>query len=355
MTTKDLTCTGLANINDISANNATIDSLTVLNGTALFPNVQINESLTVGHHLTVNKNTSMDQDLLVSGQTTLQDVSCNTLQCNTIDIAGGVDFHDISCNDILCNDLSANGLSVSGKSTLHTTENHGYMYFNNTGTANVIDYGTQYFGAIGANTTSGDAEVDFINMGFNASMLTKSAFDWYLMTSATAKTMLARLYNSGDMFIKGVLSASGLSTTTLVASGHSQLADVSSNSVTVNGDLHVTGEIFGLPVQNNMEILYYHLTGSTDAVTALMTLQNNTSNTKNYIVIPGIYYGLSVGTAGTYDANATSGALHNIVISDIETSTFRWYLSKSNNNNVNVYIYFMVLYGVSDSSFPKGY
>ena len=157
------------------------------------------------------------------------------------------------------------------------------------------------------------------------------------------------------MFIKGVLSASGLATTTLTASGHSQLADVSSNSVTVNGDLHVTGEIFGLPVQNNMEVLYYHLTGSSSSVTATMTLLNNTSNTSNYIVIPGIYYGFSAGSSGTYDANATSGALNNIVISDIESTHFKWYLSKANNNNVNIYIYFMVLYGVSDSSFPKGY
>ena len=48
------------------------------------------------------------------------------------------------------------------------------------------------------------------------------------------------------LYVTGLLDAvGGIATTALTATGHTQLADVSSNTLTVTGDLHVSGEIYG--------------------------------------------------------------------------------------------------------------
>lgn len=243
--------------------------------------------------------------------------------------------------------------TFNGTVTLPATQNLGYMYFNNTGTSQVMDYKTEYFGAIGTNATGGDAEMDFFNVGFNASDLALSAFDWYLLTSETTKTLLARMYNSGNMMIKGLLTASGISTTTLTASGQSQLANVTSNNLTVNGNLNVTGQITG-NMQTNMEVVQVNVTGNQTQAGGTLPLAYNTTGTTNYVVIPSIYYGYH-GSSGTYDVADSSGALQNVIINTRTSSGFSWVVQKSTGDNVNVWITFLVLYNVPGTNYPASY
>jgi hypothetical protein len=103
-----------------------------------------------------------------------------------------------------------------------------------------------------------------------------------------------------------------------------------------------------------MEIVYYKLQGNAASVTQTIALQKNTSATTNYSVFPSLYYGFS-GSAGTYDANGTSGAVHNIVVSTRTASSFSWTLQKATSNNVNVYVVFLVIYNASSSLYPSSY
>lgn len=234
---------------------------------------------------------------------------------------------------------------VAGIVTLPATENLGYMYFNNTGVANPIDYGSQYFGAVGANFTGNNAEMDFINLGYQASNLSASAFDWYLMTSATAKNLLMRLYNSGGLLVSGLLNASGGLTTT----------NISASSATISGNLTVNGQIIG-STQSNMEVLQYNLSGNAGSATVTMPLQYNTTNTTNYIVIPTIYYGYG-GSGGTYHAmNSSINLEYAIVISNRTSSSFVWQTSKNGTgDNINVYISFLVIYNCQGTNYPVSY
>ena len=63
------------------------------------------------------------------------------------------------------------------------------------------------FGAIAGNMTSGHVEVDFVNSGSATFGQGISAFDWYLMTSSTAKTLLMRLFMGGNLAVAGNITS----------------------------------------------------------------------------------------------------------------------------------------------------
>lgn len=147
----------------------------------------------------------------------------------------------------------------------------------------------------------------------------------------------------------GLLNATeGITTTTLNATGASQLS-----SLNVNGNLTVTGNITSSS-PSNMEILYFQLRGTAGNVQETMTLAHNTTSTTNYSVFPSLYYGFS-GSSGTYDSFSTSSALHNIVIGGRTDSSFNWSVNKATGDNVNVFLVFLVIYNASNSNYPSYY
>lgn len=79
--------------------------------------------------------------------------------------------------------------TFTGIVTNPTTQSIGYTYIGNDGTNLPTFNQSQYFGALGANMTGGHGELDFANTGYSASNTTISAFDWYMLTSSTAKTL----------------------------------------------------------------------------------------------------------------------------------------------------------------------
>jgi len=104
----------------------------------------------------------------------------------------------------------------------------------------------------------------------------------------------------------------------------------------------------------SFEFKSFNLGGDAGTVSHVINLSHNVTNTTNYAVFPSVYYGFS-GTAGTYNALGTSGALRPIVISSITSSNFTFNLEKQTSDNVNIYITFLIVYNVANTNYPKSY
>ena len=101
----------------------------------------------------------------------------------------------------------------------------------------------------------------------------------------------------------------------------------------------------------NMEILFYHLTGSGSQATATMTLANNINGTTNYAVFPSLYYGYH-GSGGTY---SVFDSYFDINVSNFTSTQFYANFKKGSGDNANVYIQFLVIYDMVGTDFPKSY
>ncbi len=121
----------------------------------------------------------------------------------------------------------------------------------------------------------------------------------------------------------------------------------------INGDLTVLGTLTA-GTNTNMEIVYFQLTSNAGTVSQTMTLSQNLETTTNYSVFPSFYYGFG-GSGGTYDIASTSSALNQVIITNRLASSFDFVVTKSTGDNINVYIVFLVIYGVYTSGYPSAY
>ena len=103
-----------------------------------------------------------------------------------------------------------------------------------------------------------------------------------------------------------------------------------------------------------MEIVYYQITGNAGTTNETMTLANNVTNTTDYSVFPSFYFGFT-GSGGTYNIGGTASALSQCMITARTAANFAFYLDKSTGDNINVFIVFLVVYGVSSSAYPSVY
>ena len=130
--------------------------------------------------------------------------------------------------------------------------------------------------------------------------------------------------------------------------------DVSMNSnCEIVGDLTVLGTL-SANINSTMEIVYFNMIGNASAVTQTMTLLNNLEATTDYSVFPSFYYGFT-RSGGTYDIGATSTAVNQIMITNRLADSFELYVTKTTGDNINVYVVFLVIYGVSTSAYPSIY
>ena len=125
------------------------------------------------------------------------------------------------------------------------------------------------------------------------------------------------------------------------------------NNMTILGDLTVNGTLTA-GINSNMEIVYVQITGNAGTISQTMTLSQNLEATMNYSVFPSFYYGYG-GSGGTYDITATSSAIHQVMITNRLTSAFDFVVTKTTGDNINVYIVFLVVYGVYSSGYPSAY
>jgi cytoskeletal protein CcmA (bactofilin family) len=256
------------------------------------------------------------------------------------------DIADLSLNSlIIAEDASVGGdLSVAGKSTLHDICSNSITCNGNI----YCDYSlvVDADASIHGSTT----QTGWLTCG---SGLTVNAGAEMKSTLAVDGVLTAK----SNASVAGTFTATGATTlsSTLAVTGKSTIHDISMNNATVTGDLHVTGEIYGLANNSsNLEVHYYNLKGANSSDSGTLNLQHNTTNTDQYVVFPSVYYGFT-GSSGTYDAKGSSGSIEPIVISNITASSFKWNLEKSTADNVNVYLVFLVVYGVSNCDFPKSY
>jgi len=130
--------------------------------------------------------------------------------------------------------------------------------------------------------------------------------------------------------------------------------DVSmNNNCEIIGDLTVLGTLTA-NINSSMEIVYFKMTGNAGAVTQTMTLLNNLEATTDYSVFPSFYFGFT-GSGGTYDIASASSAVNQVMITNRLPGSFEWYITKSTGDNINVYVVFLVIYGVSTSAYPSIY
>lgn len=361
----------------------TVDtSLNDLNvaGKSVVNDLQVTGALTLVNPLTFTQLSATD--LTVSAATSL----------NTLNVSGDVNcsapmrLTDVSLNNLLiyqnvqvdgfsqlangavagylnvAGNVGSGSIVVTGQSTLAKTAVdgdltvNGYTYLGNDASVTPVFPGNTY-GAIGGNLTSGQGEMDFISLGYGGSV--NSAFNWYMMTSASAKTLLMQLFHTGQLLVNGLLTAAGgVTTTALTATGTTTLAAVNTTgAMNVTGNLHVTGAITSdtSTTLENLEVLFWQVEGNGTAIKA-MPLQHNTANDTNYAVFATIYDGYNGGSSGTYDAAGDGTALGQVIISLRTASSFTFTLAhNSTADNVNVYVQFLVVYGVSNSKYPSSY
>ena len=126
---------------------------------------------------------------------------------------------------------------------------------------------------------------------------------------------------------------------------------VTDNLTYTNGDKPVQTKPLTSSSMPNMEVLFFHLTGTVEQETATMLLGNNISGTRNYAVFPSIYYGYS-GSGDTYHVY---DSYFNINVSNFTETQFFCNIKKGSGDAANVYIQFLVIYDVEGTDFPKSY
>jgi len=171
-------------LEDTSLNTLSVNGTANLNGTTYASFLKVDKNLTVDSKMDIYGN------IVAGGSATITPQQLGYVSGTTSNIQSQIN-------------AKANLASpaFSGTVSLPTTKTVGYTYIGNDGT-NLPTYNlSNYFGAIGSNMTSGHGELDFVNTGYNEASTTTSAFDWYMMTSATAKTLLMRLYHSVQLWV----------------------------------------------------------------------------------------------------------------------------------------------------------
>ena len=133
-------------------------------------------------------------------------------------IVGGISKSMVGLSNVdNTSDLSkvvsnATTIQLNLKAPINNPQFTGVTYFQNTSAFTMLNYASQQFGAICTNLTGGHAELDFINTGrFNTNM-TIAAFNWYIYTSTTTKTLLMTLFNSGNVSFVGTIDSPTITT-----------------------------------------------------------------------------------------------------------------------------------------------
>ena len=73
-------------------------------------------------------------------------------------------------------------------------------------------YGGGSCGGLGGNLSGGNVELDFVNSGVNYATPTSYAFNWYILTSSTTKTLLADMRTNGNFTTIGTITSPTITT-----------------------------------------------------------------------------------------------------------------------------------------------
>jgi len=104
----------------------------------------------------------------------------------------------------------------------------------------------------------------------------------------------------------------------------------------------------------SFEFAYYYVTGNTDKVDDTIYLSYNRYRTNNYAVFPSVYYGYS-GSEGTFNAAGSAKNINHVVIKGITNTSFQFIVTKDNDDNVNIYITFLIVYDIENMRYSKSW
>lgn len=159
------------------------------------------------------------------------------------------------------------------------------------------------------------------------------------------------LYSSGDISFDGNLNLISFNPQiSLTQDELSRLSGAKSNIQDQISNIQV--QINAIP-KANFEIVYYYITGKDGVLNKETQLKQNYQNNTNYAVFPSIYCGYNGNLGGTYSPSDTANTISNIAITYRSNESFNWTLIKSTNKNVNVFIVFLVVYGVNETTISE--
>jgi hypothetical protein len=322
-------------------------------------------------------------ELTVTGDTNLTNVSMETLavsgdtQMDNLDVTGLATVAALTVPGTselstvaVSGSATVQTLTVSGNTSLDTTDVHGNIVTNNqtvtpaqlgyvSGVTSSIQTQLNAKANLASPTFTGTVTVP--NILANNETVTPAQLGYVsgvtssVQTQLNAKANLASPTFTGTVTLPttdcdGVLTASGIDTTTLTATGESTLQNVTANNMTVSGNLTVTGQIVN-SVASNMEIVSVQITGTGGQVSGTFPLTQNTTNTTNYTVFPAIYYAYSGSSGGTYSVGDASKSIEGMVfISKRTTSSFVYTFNKSTSDSANYWLNCLVVYGAPGAS-----
>ena len=181
-------------------------------------------------------------------------------------------------------------------------------------------------------------DVDFIcNKGLGS-----GGFKFYVQDTSgntTDGNYLMSIDGTGKLIMPNTTNATSATTGTIQCAGGVGIQ----KDVYIGGNLNVSGQIINTQTPTS-EYHTAYIANNDDGANGTILITGN--GTKNYAVFSSFYYGFS-GSGGTYDAYNTSGAVHPVVISNIQTNSFDWVIQKSGTKNVNIYVNFQVVYSNS--------
>ena len=291
--------------------------------------------------LKVDKITSNDSsniiDMTKADDIILESTTVN-LQCTNATCHGTLNMTNKSISNVS---------SIAGENGVLTVPNNNVLLVRGKADIDLCNVEGSY---LDWNISAG--KMNFVNN--RGSNVNNGGFSFYNVQNDSSGNVdpattseLVDINSIGNMWLKSETDSTAPNNGALVVVGGCGIE----KNLHVGGNITVTGSITSTN-QNTSEYHYIHLTGNDDNVSGTIML-NNPNGTTNYMAFPAIYYGYG-GSGGAYGVYDTSSAINNIIISDITTSSFKYYLNKSNNDNVNVFISFQVVFS-NELNFSKSY
>jgi hypothetical protein len=136
----------------------------------------------------------------------------------------------------------------------------------------------------------------------------------------------------------------------------------------VTGDVTVSGNIYydnnaaktltyapNTGVACGFEMQTVFIENDTADISGTITLQYNIEATTNYAVFPSIYVG-NTGSPGVWSPAGVAEFASNVpIISAITSTQFNWNIHKGTGDISKMYILFLIVYNISNSTYTKSY
>ena len=179
-------------------------------------------------------------------------------------------------------------------------------------------FGGSSCGGLAGNLSGGSTELDFWNSGVNFSSPSVTAFNWYILTSSTTRTLLAYLRTNGDFNVIGNITSPTITT----INSNIALKANSNNAVFTGTTTGITSAMVSLGNCDNTSDLNKPISTATQTALNLKvnasggTLTGGVANKLNLYNVGGTNMNVSAGNCyGTIGSNFSAGGAEVSIIS----------------------------------------